>query len=50
VGVADSTKFGKLSPNRIAYLNQIDMLITDSALAPEYQEGLTQRGYNFILA
>ncbi|MCU0485676.1 MAG: DeoR/GlpR family DNA-binding transcription regulator [Anaerolineales bacterium] len=50
VGVADSTKFGKLSPNRIAYLDQINMLITDSDLSPEYQEGLSQRGYTFILA
>ena len=50
VAVVDSSKFGKVCANRISYLDQVDVLITDSNLSSENQEELKAKGYPFIFA
>lgn len=50
VAVLDSTKFGKVCANRIAYLNQVNLLITDQHLQPEVRDALQTRGYPFVIA
>ncbi|MCI1965037.1 MAG: DeoR/GlpR family DNA-binding transcription regulator [Oscillospiraceae bacterium] len=40
--ITDSSKFGKISPAYFAQLNEMDMVITDSGLSPEWQNIIEQ--------
>jgi len=48
--VADHTKFGRNAMLQVAPLNVADCVVTDSALAPEYQEMLRAQGIEVLLA
>jgi DeoR/GlpR family transcriptional regulator of sugar metabolism len=48
--VADHTKFGRNAMLQVAPLNVADCVVTDSALAPEYQEMLRAQGIEVMLA
>jgi len=48
--VADSTKFGNLSVNHFAELDEIDTIITDDGLSEEYRKILVDRGVELIIA
>lgn len=47
--VADHTKFGRGAMIPVASLNAASVVITDNALAPEYQEMIRTRGLELIL-
>jgi DeoR family transcriptional regulator, fructose operon transcriptional repressor len=47
--VADHTKFGKSAMVHLAPLDEADVIVTDTALAPEYQEMLRAKGISLIL-
>ncbi|MCO6536586.1 MAG: DNA-binding transcriptional repressor [Gilliamella sp.] len=46
--LADSTKFGRRSPNVVCDLNAVDTIITDNKLDDKYYEALIQRGIKVI--
>jgi len=48
--VADHTKFGRNAMLQVAPLNVADCVVTDSGLAPEYQEMLRAQGIEVLLA
>ncbi len=50
VGVIDTNKFGKVCANRIAYLDQIDMLITDHNVHSEFVEAMKENNYPITIA
>jgi DeoR/GlpR family transcriptional regulator of sugar metabolism len=50
VAVVDSNKFGKVCAYRISYLDQVNALITDRNLQPEFQDLMTTKGYPYIIA
>lgn len=47
--VADSSKIGHVSPAVISPISEVNVLITDSAIAPETQQALEERGIEVIL-
>jgi DeoR family fructose operon transcriptional repressor len=48
--VADHSKFGRRAMVHVADLNEIDQVISDRALAPEYRKLLDERGVIYLLA
>jgi DeoR family deoxyribose operon repressor len=48
--VTDSTKLGKISITHFASLDEINIIITDDGISKEYQEILTDRGIELIIA
>jgi len=48
--VADSTKFGKISVNHFAELEDIDTVITDNGISNDYRQILMDRGVELIIA
>ncbi|HEY8346487.1 MAG TPA: DeoR/GlpR family DNA-binding transcription regulator [Symbiobacteriaceae bacterium] len=50
VVVADHSKFGQVSLSRICPMDQVDVVITDSATPARYREALEQQGIRVILA
>lgn len=48
--VADHTKFGRSAMIPVAPLNAVDMVVSDSDLAPEYVELLRSKGIEVLLA
>jgi DeoR/GlpR family transcriptional regulator of sugar metabolism len=48
--VADSSKFGRKALARICGWDQVDRVVTDDRLAPEWQERLRGAGAEVILA
>ena len=48
--VADSGKFGKRAFVKVCDLKMLDSVITDTNLAPEYRDMLTERGLNVVFA
>lgn len=46
--LADSSKFGRRSPNVVCDLNAVDTIITDDNLDDKYYDALIQRGINVI--
>ena len=48
--VADRTKFGRASMIHLAPLDVADIVVSDAALAPEYQALLKSRGIETLLA
>ena len=49
VVLTDSSKFGKVSLHRIARLEEIHTIITDSGISAEYREGLQRLGIAVIV-
>ncbi|RKX96001.1 MAG: hypothetical protein DRP84_02350 [Spirochaetes bacterium] len=47
--LADSTKFGKIEWAYFASLKEIDLIITDNGLKPQYREYLDKNEINYIL-
>ena len=48
--VADRSKFGRNAMVQVAPLSEIDLVISDSGLAPEYRQMLEERGVAYSLA
>jgi DeoR family deoxyribose operon repressor len=48
--VADSSKFGLVSPSYFGSLSDIDVLITDENLSPEYVRICEDLGIRLIIA
>ena len=48
--LADSSKFNKISPIHVANLSEIDMIITDDKLSPEWVEAYRSSGTEIIQA
>lgn len=48
--LADSTKFGKIRPCMFASLNDFDVIITDSDIAPEWLNLFSESGIKWMLA
>lgn len=49
VVLADSSKIGQLASTKVLPLEQVDVLITDSGLPPEYQERLSRLNLELIV-
>ncbi|RDZ27280.1 DeoR family transcriptional regulator [Lysobacter silvisoli] len=50
VVLTDASKFGRVSLHRIARLDQVQTIITDPGISPEYRDGLQQLGIEVIIA
>lgn len=50
VVLSDASKFGRVSLHRIGLLEQVDAVITDAGISPEYRDGLTRLGIELIVA
>lgn len=50
IAVIDSSKFGKVSVHRICRINQVDMIITDNKLAPNFCQRLDMANIRYRLA
>ena len=48
--VADSTKFGQSSLALLCGLDEIDILVTDAEISPEWRERIDQAGVKLIVA
>jgi DeoR/GlpR family transcriptional regulator of sugar metabolism len=48
--VADSTKFGHTSLAQVGPLEEIDVLVTDSELLPEWKDRLEAAGVRLVVA
>ena len=48
--MADSSKFGKISPIRLGYFDLVDILITDSGIPDEYRTAFESAGVKIIIA
>ena len=48
--VADSTKFGKISVNHFAEIEDFDIIITDDGLPDEYRKIISDQGIELIIA
>jgi DeoR family transcriptional regulator of aga operon len=48
--LADSSKFGKKGFGKIAALEDVDMIISDSGLSEHYIQKLEEKGIEVILA
>lgn len=49
VVLTDASKFGRVALHRIARLDEIDTVITDSGIGDEYREGLERLGVELIV-
>ncbi|VTN11138.1 HTH-type transcriptional repressor glcR [Raoultella terrigena] len=47
--MADSSKFGRKSPNIVCGLESVDMLITDAGIDPTFQRALEEKGIKVII-
>ncbi|PWC19941.1 DNA-binding transcriptional repressor [Brenneria roseae subsp. roseae] len=47
--LVDSSKFGRKSPNVVCSLEDVDILITDSDISPDYLRALREKGINVML-
>ncbi|MFU2080017.1 glucitol operon DNA-binding transcriptional repressor SrlR [Avibacterium endocarditidis] len=47
--LADSSKFGRRSPNIVCPLEKINVVITDSGLDPQTQQALIDKGINLVI-
>ncbi|MGS3542823.1 hypothetical protein ACB371_17710, partial [Klebsiella pneumoniae] len=47
--MADSSKFGRKSPNIVCGLERVDKLITDADIDPEFQRALEAKGIEVII-
>ncbi|VDR25216.1 DNA-bindng transcriptional repressor SrlR [Raoultella terrigena] len=47
--MADSSKFGRKSPNIVCGLESVDMLITDAGIDPTFQRALEEQGIKVII-
>ena len=50
VVLCDASKFGRVSLHRIGLLEQVDTIITDAGISPEYRDGLARLGIELIVA
>ena len=50
VVLTDASKFGRVSLHRIAYLDQIHVVITDAGIDEATREGLQRRGIDVVVA
>jgi DeoR family transcriptional regulator of aga operon len=48
--LTDASKFGRVSLHRIVQLDRVHTVITDSAISPEYREGLQALGIELLIA
>lgn len=48
--LTDASKFGRVSLHRIVQAGQVDTVITDSSISPEYREGLQKLGIELLIA
>ena len=48
--LADSSKFGRRSPNVVCPLEKIDIIITDKGLDPKIYRTLSEKNIRVILA
>ncbi|MGL4860653.1 MAG: glucitol operon DNA-binding transcriptional repressor SrlR [Enterobacteriaceae bacterium] len=48
--MADSSKFGRRSPNIVCSLSTVDTLITDAAMSDKLHHDLLQQGVNVVIA
>ncbi|WP_312952217.1 DNA-binding transcriptional repressor [Superficieibacter sp.] len=47
--MADSSKFGRKSPNIVCGLERVNKLITDSGITPEFRQALEEKGVEVIV-
>ena len=47
--LADSSKFGRKSPNVVCALEQVNTLITDAGITPLFKQALERKGINVII-
>ena len=47
--LADSSKFGRKSPNVVCALEQVNTLITDAGITPSFRQALESKGINVII-
>ncbi|MGX2008417.1 glucitol operon DNA-binding transcriptional repressor SrlR, partial [Enterobacter asburiae] len=47
--MADSSKFGRKSPNIVCGLKRVDKLITDAGIDPTFQRALEEKGIEVII-
>jgi DeoR family transcriptional regulator of aga operon len=48
--LTDASKFGRVSLHRIVQAGQVDTVITDASISPEYREGLQKLGIELLIA
>ncbi|MFC0308859.1 DNA-binding transcriptional repressor [Gallibacterium trehalosifermentans] len=48
--LADSSKFGRRSPNIVCPLEKIDIVITDNLLDPKFHQAMIEKGIQVIIA
>lgn len=48
--MADSSKFGRKSPNIVCNLESVDKLITDAGIPPAFRDALQEKGIEVIIA
>lgn len=48
--VADASKFGRICLHRIVQMDQVDIVITDASISPEYRDGLLKLGIELLIA
>lgn len=48
--LTDASKFGRVSLHRIVQAAQVDTVITDASISPEYREGLQRLGIELLIA
>jgi DeoR/GlpR family transcriptional regulator of sugar metabolism len=48
--LADSSKFGQQALSALCRLDEIDTIVTDSALTPEQRQAVTDAGVELIIA
>ena len=47
--MADSSKFGRKSPNIVCSLESVDKLITDAGIDPAFKKALEEKGIDVIV-
>ncbi|MNU04878.1 Glucitol operon repressor [compost metagenome] len=47
--MADSSKFGRKSPNIVCSLESVDKLITDAGIEPAFRTALEEKGIKVIV-
>jgi DeoR family transcriptional regulator of aga operon len=48
--LVDSTKFGQQALARLGDLSEVDTVVTDAALSPEYRKAIEAAGCTLIIA
>ena len=48
--MADSSKFGRKSPNIVCSLESVDKLITDAGIPADFRAALEEKGIEVIVA